>query len=89
MQGKADNLEAFAKRVITKLRVGGATDSLERLLCRLMTGKDLKVASGVAVKVVEWRYGKAAQPVTGQDGDAIKVLVEHIGTQDKASAKTD
>lgn len=57
-RNSADSLEAFAKRIETMLRKGGATDSIERLICRLMTGEDLKVAAALASKWVEWKYGK-------------------------------
>ena len=58
MTQKQDSLESFAKRIMTKLAAGGATDSLERLICRMLTGDDVKTAAFLANKVVEWRYGK-------------------------------
>ena len=91
-QGKTDNLEAFAKRIASRVKSAGAnTDSMERLICRLLTGDDAKVAGHLAGKWVEWRYGKSPQPLTGgKDGEnPIRVLVEHIGPQNKAPAKAD
>ena len=65
---KADNLEAFAKRIETRVKAGGDTDSIERLFCRLVTNKKTpQVAAGLITKWVEWRYGKA------------KETVEHVG----------
>jgi hypothetical protein len=87
---KQESLESFAKRIETRIKAGlKGTDSMERLLCRLMTSKDMKVAALLGSKWVEWRYGKATQPLSGQNGQPIHVLVEHIGTQDKAPAKAD
>lgn len=62
-QGKTDNLEAFAKRIATRVRAGGGTDSMERLICRLLTGKDVKVAAMLASKWTEWRYGKPKEQI--------------------------
>lgn len=57
-KGPADSLEAFAKRIATRVKAGGGTDSMERLICRLLTGEDVKVAAMLASKWTEWRYGK-------------------------------
>lgn len=63
-QGKTDNLEAWAKRIETRIRKGiQGTDSMERLICRLLTGEDLKVAAHLATKWVEWRYGKPTEKI--------------------------
>lgn len=63
-QGKTDNLEAFARRIITRLnKSAGNTDQMERLICRMMMGENEKVASFMANKVVEWRYGKPMQGI--------------------------
>lgn len=74
-QGKTDNLEAFAKRIETRLKAGGSTDSMERLICRLLTNKKTpQIAAGLAMKWVEWRYGKAKEHIehTGADGGKIE-----------------
>lgn len=62
-KGVSDNLESFAKRIETRIRAGMAgSDSMERLICRLMTGKkNPQVAAQLAGKWVEWRYGKAKE----------------------------
>lgn len=39
MVGKVDNLEQFAKRIETRLKASGNTDSIERLICRLLTNR--------------------------------------------------
>lgn len=64
-QGKTDNLEAFAKRIETRIREGlQGTDSMERLICRLLTNKKSAMVSAVmAQKWTEWRYGKAKETV--------------------------
>ena len=59
MTERQENLEAFAKRIETRIREGmQGSDSMERLLCRLMTGKDIKTAAFLGSTWVEWRYGK-------------------------------
>lgn len=64
MQGKTDNLEAFAKRIATRVRKGSeGTDSMELLICRLLTGQDAKVSAALAAKWAEWRYGKAKESI--------------------------
>lgn len=84
-QGKDDNLEAFGRRIISRLkRAGGNTDSLERLICRLMSGPEAnpKIASYLACKVVEWTYGKAKETVehqTGPDWDIGPSPAESLG----------
>jgi hypothetical protein len=63
-QGKTDNLEAFAKRIETRIRKArGSDDGMEQLICRLLTGNDANIATKLAEKWVEWRYGKAKQAV--------------------------
>lgn len=79
MTVKQENLEAFAKRIETRIKASAAgTDSMERLICRLMTGSDVKVAGVLAAKWVEWRYGKATErhEVTGIGGGPMVVKVE-------------
>jgi hypothetical protein len=64
MQGKSDNLEAFAKRIATRVKKGSeGTDSMELLICRLLTGEDVKVSAALAAKWAEWRYGKAKESI--------------------------
>jgi len=66
---KADNLEAFAKRIEREICKANMKDqeSMERLVCRLLTnGKHPTVAAMLAAKWVEWRYGKPVQPVTAE-----------------------
>lgn len=83
-----DNLENFARRILNMLDKNPF--AMERLICRILSNKkNLQVSSALAAKVVEWRYGKASQPISGDESHPLKVLVEHIGTQDKTPAKTD
>jgi hypothetical protein len=65
MQGIPDNLEAFAKRIETRIRAGlKGTDSMERLICRVLTSKKNATSAAImAQKWVEWRYGKAKETV--------------------------
>lgn len=64
MQGKADNLEQFAKRIETMVIRGGNTEGMERLICRALTNKkNPALAAAMAQKWVEWRFGKAPQPL--------------------------
>ena len=72
-QGKTDNLEAFAKRIATRLKEAtGNTDSIEREFCRMFTSN--KANDLVKIQLMkmwsEWRYGKAKETheVTGAAG---------------------
>lgn len=76
-QGKKDDLEQFAKRIATRVKEsGGNTDSMERLVCRLMVGKKSspQVAATMAAKWVEWRYGRAKETVKVEG----TVIHEHV-----------
>jgi hypothetical protein len=66
-----DSLESFAKRIISRLKVGGATDSLERIICRHIAGENEKVSAFMAEKVVQWRYGKAKETLQ------VSGMIEH------------
>ena len=71
--GKTDSLEEFAKRIEARLKQCKTSGSAERLICRLMTGEDQKVAAMLMAKWVTWRYGEPKQQheVTGADGGPI------------------
>lgn len=58
---RGQNLEQFAKRVESHIRKANASENMERLICRLLTGEDVKVAALMASKWVEWRFGKAKE----------------------------
>jgi len=74
MTEEKDNLEAFAKRIETRIRKSkGTDDGMEQLICRILTGSDRGSSTKLAERWVEWRYGKAKQPVVGADGGAIAV----------------
>jgi hypothetical protein len=64
-KGADDNLEAFAKRIETRIRNGmNGSDSMERLICRLLTKKkNPQVSAILAQRWVEWRYGKPKETV--------------------------
>ena len=82
MTEKQDNLESFAKRIVTRLQAGGNTDSMERLICRLLTGKDVKVAAFLANKVVEWRYGKPKETLRVEERKAIEPGTDFFQAKD-------
>jgi hypothetical protein len=89
-QGKADNLEQFAKRIETRIQQGMAgSDSMERLICRLLTSKDRKVSALLAAKWTEWRFGKAKETikhegtVTHEHFDASKLSDEQIAEAER------
>lgn len=83
-QGKTDHLEAFAKRIMTRLKAGGATDSLERIICRHLTGENEKVSAFMADKVVGWRFGKPKETHEHQHrvelsvGDADRIIAGYF-----------
>lgn len=58
----AKDLREFAEGIEAKLRIGSKPTTMQNLVCRLLTGKDAKVAASLAGKWVEWRYGKPGQP---------------------------
>lgn len=60
---KTDSLQAFAERIEARLKQCKTAGSAERLICRLMTGKDQKVAALMMGKWVEWRFGKAKETI--------------------------
>jgi hypothetical protein len=73
---KADSLEAFAKRIESHIIKSKLKDceNMERLICRILTNEKMPaVTSALAQKWVEWRYGKAVQPIAGKDGGPIQV----------------
>jgi hypothetical protein len=60
---KKDDLKAFAVRVekmVLAANVRGQ-ESMERLVCRALTGRNEAVASVMLQKWVEWRHGKATE----------------------------
>lgn len=72
---KKDDLQAFARRVEAAVIKANLKDSetIERLICRILikSEKNPAVAAMMAQKWVEWRYGKAIQPISGKDGGPI------------------
>lgn len=75
-QGKTDNLEAFAKRISTRLRQAtGNTDAIEREFCRMFTDQEAQPAIKLQLMKMwsEWRYGKAKETheVTGAGGGPV------------------
>lgn len=75
-------MEAFAKRIETMIRKGGATDSIERLICRLLTGDDTKVSAALAAKWVEWKYGKPRETLRIEERKAIEPGTDFFQAQD-------
>jgi hypothetical protein len=73
---KTDELKAAIRRIEAVLVKSGHKGGLELMACRFLISADLKVASGVWARLMEWKWGKPAQPVTGEGGvGAIKVIV--------------
>lgn len=61
-QGKPDTLEAFAKRIETRIKKSrGSDDGMEQLICRILTGTDEALATKLAERWVIWRYGNPKQ----------------------------
>lgn len=58
---------------------------MANLVCRLMTGKDPKIAAHMASKWVEWRYGKATETVN-VFGNQQPVMVMIGATDDRINA---
>jgi hypothetical protein len=73
---KADSLEAFAIRVQRAVEQANPKDSeaMERLVARVLTSEaNPALAATMAVKWVEWRYGKPKQPLTGDKENPVTV----------------
>lgn len=77
-KNKTDEIKSAISRIEKTLVAGGHKGGLEMLACRFLTGEDLKVAAGVWGKLMEWKWGKPSQPVTGEGGGP--VAHEHVIT---------
>jgi hypothetical protein len=83
VKGSNDKLpaaQAFVNRIEGMLgkandKSGELYGNLERMACRFITSDDTKVAFGVWSKLVEYKFGKPIQPVTGKDGEPIQLQV--------------
>ena len=54
---------------------------------KLLNSENEKVSATVLLRLMEYRFGKPVQPIGGaEDGTAIRIVVEHIGSQNKATA---
>ena len=95
MSNRTDNLQAFAKRIEARMLKGKSPVAMEQLICRLLSSKDHRIASAMASKWTEWRYGRVPetpsitinnQPImvmSGYTNDRIKALKR--GTLELAS----
>jgi len=63
----AKDLREFAEGIEAMLRKGKKPESIQRIVCRHLTGPDAKVSAVLAAKWVEWMFGKAKETlqVTG------------------------
>lgn len=52
------DLKQFALGIERRIAKSKGSDAMAQLICRLMTGDDIKVAAMMVSKWVEWRYGK-------------------------------
>lgn len=55
---RKEDLQRFAKRIEQRMLTAKGPFAMEQLVCRLLTGKDQKVAAKMAECWVSWRYGK-------------------------------
>jgi hypothetical protein len=80
-QLKLNDLERFAQRIDAMLRKGKDRTTIERLICRHLTGKDGKVAALLLAKWVSWRFGdpKQRHELTGADGGLLVVHTIRFG----------
>lgn len=70
--------QAFVKRIedlISKSEGQRSLFALERMACRFITSDDTKVAFGVWSKLVEYKLGKAVQPISGEGGGPLQVQI--------------
>lgn len=59
-KNRAEDLKLFAERIEKEVlaATGEKKAAMERLICRLLTGNNPILATTIALKWVEWRYGK-------------------------------
>ena len=76
-KNKADPI-TFVTAVERALEAGGPENSLINLTCRQIKAGN----TPIILRVLEMKYGKPIQPtqLTGADGDALKIIIEHITT---------
>ena len=80
-ENRVPSAQAFVRRVESMLgKSNPECGNLEKLACRFITSDDTKVAFGVWSKLVEYKFGKAVQPIAGAEGaEPIRVIVETSG----------
>jgi hypothetical protein len=74
-KNKADT-SAFVAAVERALEKGGIENSLVNLTCREIK----KGCTPIHLRFLEMKYGKPKETreLTGPDGDALKIIIEHI-----------
>lgn len=73
---KRDPALIFVTAVERALAKGGVTDSLVNLTCREIK----KGNTAIHLRLMDMKYGKPKETkqITGADGDALKIIIEHI-----------
>jgi len=74
--------ERFVARVESMLGKSNPdwAGGLERQACRWLGSDNAKASVAVLMRLMEMKFGKAIQPVSGAEGaEPIRVIVEHVG----------
>lgn len=77
-RNNADDGRTFAIKVEQMLVKSGEYTNLAAMVCRKLHSMNPKESMPILLRLLEMRYGKAAQPITGADGGPMKMIVEHI-----------
>lgn len=77
-------LREFADQVEAALAKARGPKAMVHIVCRLLTNKDPRIASLMACKWVEWRYGKARENDEGRQALAIQII-NHVPRPGDAS----
>lgn len=77
ISNNSENLEAFAKRVEERIKHKLGAFATERLVARLMTSRDERIAALMTSKWIEWRYGKPKENAESVRAFAIQII-NHI-----------
>jgi hypothetical protein len=71
-----DDPKAFVAAIERALAASGPTENLVNLTCRQIKAGN----TPVMLRILDMKFGKPAQTtqLTGADGDALKIIIEHI-----------
>lgn len=77
---RSDDARTFIAAVERALIKSGTYDSLANLVCRKLHSAQPSECMPLIIRLLDMKFGKPIQPteLTGKDGEALKILIEHI-----------